>query len=144
MTTNQITKAQAILDATRKEVGYAGQAGAIYTDLTVREQAVAHTGAGSRLYEIALFQTLADDLGDIDTDATDEDADTIIEITIEHVNSALGTVKYGPANTQPLTYPLDTDGYANALSYVHTLNEWNAARSFAGIMNSLLESQAVA
>ncbi len=144
MTTNQTTKAQAIIDVTRKEIGYAGQAGAIYTDLTVHEQAVAHTGAGSRLYEIAIFQKLADDLGAIDTDATAEDAETIIEVTIEHVDSALGIVRYGAANTQPLTYPLDTDGYANVLSYVHTLNEWNAARRFAGIMNGLLESQAVA
>lgn len=128
-------KAQQILSVIRSEIGrqlppIEHEAGHLEHD------AAAYTVRGGHLYDIDRFAKLAEDLGDVTSDATDDDAQSIIETTKEHIQSALGTFKYGAAHRPPA---LDAENYSAVLSYVDTLQQWNAARRFAVIMNGILE-----
>lgn len=141
MTTNDITKAQQILDLIHSELRSVDELSNIGGTLT--ERAAAHTVRGGRLHEIALFQKLADELGDIDSDAADDDSWSILEATREHLTAALSTVNYG-AGHRPPTVPLNPEDYVAVGRYVEALQEWNAARRFAALVTGILDPQVAA
>lgn len=87
------------------------------TTQQVRDAAVKHHTLGGRLYELQRFAALADDLGDITTDATDDDADSIITTTLDHLQRAASFASYGAGTVHPadLTDPVAVSRYATAL-----------------------------
>lgn len=143
MTTN-VEKAQTVLDMLRSELDQAtakldsySRIDSSYSDLSgrIKEAAAIRQVDSTRYAQIAYSARLAEDLGDITTDATEDDADSIIDITREHLTEALA------AADARIELPADITDRVALASYVAALTDRAAAQRFTEIVAGILEHE---